>query len=100
MSSTPHTLVDGATTGSATPATHEHHHFHHTGKRLRHFFHPNGKKVHVCGSPDEAEQLRRTLSTTEKEDEFDLVIHGSPEHVRSFFFPDTLFRAGTDKVIG
>jgi hypothetical protein len=83
MSSTPHTLV-----GSDTPAstTHHHHphlpHLHHTGKRLRHFLRPDGRKVHVAGSPDEADLLRKTLSSTEKPGEFDLVIHGSPEHVR------------------
>ena len=95
MASTPQTLV-GDTTGSATPATgtgnttpghgHQHHHphLHHTGKKLRHFLRPDGRKVHIAGSPDEAEQLRRTLSVSEKEGGFDLVIHGSPEHVRRF----------------
>ena len=90
MASTPQTLVGsaGGTTGSATPAdttgttSHHHHHLHHSGKRLRQFLRPDGGKVHIVGSPDEAEQLRQTLSRTEKEGDFDLVIHGSPEHVR------------------
>lgn len=86
MASTPHTLVDDASTGVATPAVgnaHEHHHHHldHTGKRIRQLLRPNGKKVHVAGSPEEADQLRKTLSTTEEADDFDLVIHGSPEHL-------------------
>lgn len=92
MASTPQTLV-GDTNGSATPKTgignttpgpgdQHHHHLHHTGKRLRHFLRPDGRKVHIAGSPDEAEYLRRTLSLSEKDGDFDLVIHGSPEHVR------------------
>ncbi|KAK7182947.1 uncharacterized protein CC84DRAFT_1256732 [Paraphaeosphaeria sporulosa] len=85
MASTPQTLVDGASTGAATPATgnheHQHHHFHHTGKRLRQILRPDGKKVHVAGSPEEANHLRKTLSATEKEEDIDLVIHGSPEHI-------------------
>ncbi|KAF2471400.1 uncharacterized protein BDR25DRAFT_285984 [Lindgomyces ingoldianus] len=65
-------------------SAHPHHlHLHHTGKRLRHFFRPDGRKVHIAGSPDEAEKLRKTLSAVEKEGEFDLVIHGSPEHIEA-----------------
>jgi len=64
--------------GTATPVSH--HHPHHTAKRLRHFFLPSGRKVHVASSPDDVEHMRPRLSTIEK-DEFDLVIHGSPEHV-------------------
>jgi len=87
MTSTPQTLVgSGPTTGVTTPATTSHtqhgHHFHHTGKRLRHFLRPNGKKVHIAGSPEEADILRKTLSQNEKEEDIDLVIHGSPEHVQ------------------
>jgi ATP sulfurylase len=85
MSSTPHTLVDS---GAATPATtntqqghQKHHHHHHTGRRLRHFLRPDGKKVHIAGSPEEANVLRNTLAKDEKDVDFDLVIHGSPEHV-------------------
>jgi low temperature requirement protein LtrA len=83
MASTPQTLVDGALTGAATPATgdHHHHHLHHTGRRLRQIFRSDGKKVHVAASPEAANLLRKTLSATEKEDDFDLVIHGSPEHI-------------------
>lgn len=78
----------GATTGVATPATatnahdgHHHHHLHHRGRRLRQLLRPDGKKVHIANSPEEANVLRKTLTRDEKEDDFDLVIHGSPEHV-------------------
>ena len=86
MASTPQTLVDGSTTGAATPAADHghhghHHHFHHAGRRLRHILRPDGKKVHVAGSPAEVSHLRKTLTTTEKEPDFDVVVHGSPEHI-------------------
>lgn len=87
MSSTPQTLVEGSSTGATTPAInnghgqHHHHHLHHTGKRLRHILRPDGKKVHVAGSPEESNHLRKTLSTTEKDGDIDIVIHGSPEHI-------------------
>lgn len=85
MSDTPQTLVGDGATGATTPASthgHHHHHLHNASRRLRHFLHPDGRKIHIAGSPDEAEQLRKTLSTTEKDGNFDLVINGSPEHVR------------------
>ncbi|KAF2660174.1 hypothetical protein K491DRAFT_589607 [Lophiostoma macrostomum CBS 122681] len=85
MSSTPQTLV-GTDTPASTHQSHHHPHLphlHHTGKRLRQFLRPDGRKVHVAGSPDEADLLRKTLSSTEKPDEFDLVINGSPEHIEA-----------------
>ncbi|KAF2006176.1 hypothetical protein P154DRAFT_615533 [Amniculicola lignicola CBS 123094] len=97
MADTPATLVDG-TSGAQTPAVghpghaHGHHHHlhrphfhdhHHSGKRVRHFFRPDGRKVHIAVSPEEASSLRKTLSTTEKDGDFDLVIHGSPEHIEA-----------------
>ncbi|KAL5415990.1 hypothetical protein PMIN03_002393 [Paraphaeosphaeria minitans] len=84
MASTPRTLVDGASTGAATPATsnaHEHHRLLDTGKRLRQIFRPDGTKVHVAGSPEEANHLLKTLSATDEDEDTDLVIHGSPEHI-------------------
>ncbi|KAF2182805.1 hypothetical protein K469DRAFT_669244 [Zopfia rhizophila CBS 207.26] len=85
MAETPATLA-GTTAGTTTPASgghHHHPHLHHMGKRLRYFFRPDGRKVRIAGSPDEADQLRKTLSHTEKEGDFDLVIHGSPEHIEA-----------------
>lgn len=82
------TPVTAATTavnsGAATPAEgvpRHHHHHHHTGRRLRQFLHPDGKKIHVAGSPEEAERLKKTLSETEEKCPFELVLHGSDEHV-------------------
>ncbi|KAF1961052.1 hypothetical protein CC80DRAFT_488420 [Byssothecium circinans] len=88
MSSTPHPLVDsGGSLGAAIPATNspnEHrHHFNHTGRRLRHFLRPDGRKVHIASSPEEAQALHKTLTETENEGAFDLVLHGSPEHIEA-----------------
>jgi hypothetical protein len=83
MSDTPQTLLGGSDTSASAIATpHAHHlpHLHgHSGKRLRHFFSPEGRRIHVAHSPDEANKIRKQ-SIAEKDD-FDLVIHGSPEHV-------------------
>jgi hypothetical protein len=82
MSDTPQTLL-----GTETPVAthHEHHHSHlqgHTGKRVRKMLHlPDGRKVHVAHSPDEANHLRKALNESSEKDDFNLVIHGSPEHV-------------------
>ncbi|KAF7939506.1 hypothetical protein EAE99_001311 [Botrytis elliptica] len=62
--------------GTSTPRSH-----HHRGHRLRNFMLPNGRKVHIAPSPEEADLLRRHLSTIEKDQPFDLVINGSPEHL-------------------
>lgn len=37
--------------------------------------------MHIAPSPEEAETLRHRLSTIEKDQPFDLVINGSPEHL-------------------
>ncbi|XP_014561966.1 hypothetical protein COCVIDRAFT_85608 [Bipolaris victoriae FI3] len=94
MADTPHTLVDGGTTPADTTSStahgfHHHHHHHHphlghhTGKRLRQFLRPDGRKVHIASSPDEANVMRRKLSTANEKNDFDLVIHGSPEHIEA-----------------
>jgi len=56
-------------------------HHHHRGKRIRQFFHPSGRKVHVALSPEEAESLRQRLEAVSTNEPFDLVINGSPEHL-------------------
>jgi hypothetical protein len=91
MADVPHTPVAGIDTPASNTAAaqhepHQHHHphlGHHTGKRLRHFLRPDGRKVHIASSPDEANHLRRKLSTANEKEDFDLVIHGSPEHASS-----------------
>lgn len=81
MSLTPETLVDGAETpAGATSSKHHHHHLHGTGKRIKHLLRPDGRQVHIANNPDEARRMSQTLRTNENHD-FDLVIHGSPEHV-------------------
>ncbi|KAH8712175.1 bacterial low temperature requirement A protein-domain-containing protein [Phaeosphaeriaceae sp. PMI808] len=84
MADTPQTLIGGNETPASATAHHHHPHIHgHTGKRVRHFFRPDGRKVHIASSPDEANTLRKTLSAANEKDDFDLVIHGSPEHIEA-----------------
>jgi hypothetical protein len=61
-----------STTSSKTP---------HRSKRLRSFALPDGREVHIALSPEEAVTLRQRLRAIKNDDTFDLVIHGSPEHV-------------------
>ncbi|KAF3032376.1 hypothetical protein E8E12_001949 [Didymella heteroderae] len=84
MSSTPATLVDGAETpvGTTPGHPHHHHHLHGAGRRIRHLLRPDGRQVHIAKNPDEARRMSQTLRLNEKDD-FDLVIHGSPEHVEA-----------------
>ena len=72
MSTTP------TTTGGLTVTSSQHHH---RARRLRNFVLPSGRKVHIALSPEEAETLRRRLTTINKDEPFDLVISGSPEHI-------------------
>ncbi|KAF1844590.1 uncharacterized protein K460DRAFT_335459 [Cucurbitaria berberidis CBS 394.84] len=61
---------------------HRHPHIRHTGKRLRHFLKPDGRKVHIASSPDEADLFNKARSSM-SQDDFDLVILGSPEHIEA-----------------
>lgn len=63
-------------TGINTPSTH-----HHQGRWLRKLLRPNGRRVHIAGSPEEHRRLQRSLPTIEPDGEFDIYIHGSDEHV-------------------
>jgi hypothetical protein len=77
----------------AAPPSQEHQnhpHLHHTGRRLRHFLRPDGRKVHIVQSPDEAEKLRKVISRRASQEfgkkgdfEFDIVVHGSVDHVNA-----------------
>jgi len=71
MSTTP-------TTTSDTTLSSGHHH---RARRLRNFVLPDGRKVHIALSPEEAESLRQRLTAIKKDEPFDLVISGSPEHL-------------------
>lgn len=77
MSTTP-TTTSGIT---IAPSEHSSHH-HHRGRRLRHFL-LDGKKVHIAQSPEDAESLRQRLAIISKDEPFDLVINGSPEHLEA-----------------
>jgi hypothetical protein len=88
-----HDLEKGTYDQSQTTVTsHAVHGVHgHTGKRLRHFFRPDGRKVHIAHSPDEVEKLKRRLSVADPaevgcENGFDVVIHGSLDHVSTSLF--------------
>lgn len=84
--------------GTATPQ--HHHHFPHLhSKRFTQFIHPhNGKTVHICRSPeqlgqrscsvpddtstnDSLEQKKKELLQEKKADEFDVLLHGSSDHL-------------------
>ena len=54
---------------------------HHKGRRLRNFVLPDGRTVHIALSPEEAESLRQRLTAIRRNEPFDLVINGSPEHL-------------------
>jgi hypothetical protein len=71
MSSTP-TTISGVTLSSG----HQH-----RARRLRNFVLPDGRKVHIALSPEEADNLRQRLTAIRKDEPFDLVISGSPEHL-------------------
>ena len=60
------------------------HHGHRRGHRFREFFLPNGRKVRVASTPEEHDELKRQISDVEKSRDVDVLIHGSPEHVRIY----------------
>jgi hypothetical protein len=66
------------------PHLNHHHHVHiphHPGRRLKQFMRPDGRRVHVAPTPEEENKLRQHLSISEPNNDFDIFIHGSPEHV-------------------
>lgn len=75
--------------GTETPTPHAHHHHHHphlpSGRRVRQFFRPDGRKVHVANSPEEVEHHRRRQSSVAEKgtEDYDVVLHGSIEHVEA-----------------
>lgn len=56
------------------------HHLH-TGQRLRKLLRPDGRRIHIAASPEEHLRLSRTLPNIEPDDNFEIHIHGSVEHV-------------------
>lgn len=68
---------------STTPTTSASGGHHHRGRRLRNFLLPDGREVHIALSPEEAESLRQRLEAVRKDEPFDLVLNGSPEHLEA-----------------
>lgn len=62
---------------ASTPKASAHH-----GRRLRKLLRPNGRRVHIAASPEEHDRLRRDLAKVEPDEDFDVYIHGSDEHVK------------------
>lgn len=62
---------------------HHIHNGHRIRERLRHFVHPNGKRIHVAASPEEADQLKKRLSQIHSNDEFDVYISGTSDHLNA-----------------
>ena len=68
---------------SSTGASTGHPSLHHRGGRLKEFFRPNGRKVCIAHTPEEEQHLKGKISQGEADHGFDVVIHGSDEHVCS-----------------
>ncbi|KAI3318583.1 hypothetical protein HD806DRAFT_512035 [Xylariaceae sp. AK1471] len=84
-----------ALTFAEPPAASSHHpHLAQARERLRHFFHPDGRKIHIAHSPEEALSLRQQLSSRQSQIAlnnqtnigpdnvpFDIYLSGSKEHL-------------------
>ena len=53
----------------------------HHGRRLRKLLHPTGKRIHIALTPEEHQRLKSTLSKIEPDQNFDVFVHGSAEHL-------------------
>ncbi|KAK4947358.1 hypothetical protein LTR10_013726 [Elasticomyces elasticus] len=75
--------------GQATPKPMEAHHHHlHLGqssrKRFHEIIHPQtGKTLHVCQSPEHLEEKRNELLREKSFEEFEVILHGSAEHLEA-----------------
>jgi hypothetical protein len=79
MATTAHDIE--AKSGAAIITT-VHESSHHSGKRLRQFLRPNGRRVHIAQTPEDQARLKKELHPSE---DFDVYIHGTDEHARSLF---------------
>lgn len=70
--------VDKTSPGATTP---QQSHLHHRGRRLRKFLKPDGGRVHIAATPEEHVKLQQTLPHIEPDDNFEVHIHGSAEHL-------------------
>ncbi|KAJ9604528.1 hypothetical protein H2200_010641 [Cladophialophora chaetospira] len=87
MTSTPGSDLEKGGTG--TPHVHEHHHlpFHHGhnhARRFLEFVHPHtGKTLIICQTPEHLERRRTELLQERSQDEFDVLLQGSAEHLEA-----------------
>ena len=70
--------ADDTPPGATTPQ-----HAEHRGRRLRKFLKPDGKRVHIAATPEEHIKLIQTLPHIEPDDNFEVHIHGSEEHLNA-----------------
>lgn len=61
----------------------QHHYAARTKERVRHFLHPDGRRIHVASSPEEVTKLQKQLSNVHKDGEFDIYLSGTPEHLEA-----------------
>jgi hypothetical protein len=72
--------VRGEDSSATLTATHEPPHHHtsdfilHAGHKIRHFLHPDGRKIHIAQHPEQEQSLRRHLSVIHPESDFDIVV--------------------------
>lgn len=64
-------------------AQHKHHYIARTRERVRQFLHPDGRRIHIASSPEEVLHLRETLSETQQDQRFDILLSGTPEHLEA-----------------
>jgi hypothetical protein len=74
MSVTPSSSTPTSAQITGTPQNHR-------GRRLRNFLLPDGKQIHIAPTPEDAEGLRKRLEAIHKDEPFELVVNGSPEHL-------------------
>ncbi|KAL8669721.1 MAG: hypothetical protein Q9168_005705 [Polycauliona sp. 1 TL-2023] len=56
---------------------------HHNGQRLNNLLRPDGRRLHVAASPEEHARLHQTLADVEPDGNFNICLHGSPEHLEA-----------------
>lgn len=64
---------------ASVQSTISHHHHTRIKERLRHFLSPDGRRIHIALSPEDAESIRKRLEGVAEP--FDVHISGSPEHL-------------------
>nr|XP_023908611.1 uncharacterized protein LOC112020285 [Quercus suber]POF15565.1 hypothetical protein CFP56_48759 [Quercus suber] len=68
---------------ASTTINHPHHYSAKARERIRHFLHPDGRRIHVATSPEESLRLRKQLEQLHKQDEFDVFLSGTAEHLEA-----------------